>query len=224
MSYGKKRSASVGNGNWYYGSSAGATHAYLKEKKDAEKKKKNFGPRIKKIAELMEQGVPREKIDMLIGKPGCSDRDWESAKEYLRQKLNNNKIPEKNYEQRKENQRKYVTKILECVIKSKDYDLEKLLKALEIFYSSNIINGKASDKDIEDYLIILEEYKTKQFAASDFDLMKRVKGALNLDLETVLNSMQYQINSKTQAKWEDFIKIRNKLKAQNDSKIQIPQK
>ena len=90
-----------------------------------------------------------------------------------------------------------------------------------MFNSSDKINVEESDKDIEAYLNILEEYKTKQFADPSFDLMKRVEGALNRGIETVLNSFGYLINSYTQAEWDNFTKIRNSLlksKAQDDRK------
>ena len=124
MSYGKKRLARYGNRNPFgRGANVDATAFMNYEDMVAKRKKKCYGSRVNIIAEYIGKGFTREEIDKIIGKP-CSDWDWKSAKECLKQIQNNKKIPEENYEQRKKNQKEYMAKILDCVIRSKDYDLK----------------------------------------------------------------------------------------------------
>ena len=172
-----------------------------------------YGKKAQRIAELYKRFGKNGIIDMYIkaefGAP-CTELDWKNAFAYLKQKENTEKKPEDSIEKRKENQQKYLAEIIDCAIKSKDYDLNKLANQLKTITYLDEVNEENLDEGSRAYLVILRKYQKIPFADKELDVMQRVVAALKLPRNVVRNSLKYLINS-SQEEWDSFIKERNSL-------------
>ncbi len=172
-----------------------------------------FGKKAQRIAELYERFGNNGIIDMYIraefGAP-CTELDWKNAFAYLKQKENAVKKTEYSIEKRKENQQNYLSEIIDCAVKNKDYDLNKLANQLKTIPCLDEVNEENLDEASRAYLVILRKYQKIPFADKELDVMQRVVAALKLPRNVVRNSLKYLINS-SQEEWDSFIKERNSL-------------